>query len=99
MVPCVKSAAILLLSGILIFGMMAKVNAKVLGSADKALYANDMEVGGDGDTPVDNAVLNYLFARQMNRMRNRGGDYAAELLRKRSSYWKQCAFNAVSCFG
>ncbi|GFV44922.1 prohormone-1 [Trichonephila clavipes] len=51
----------------------------------------------DDDGSLDNALLNYLFARQMvNRLRNNMD--VTDLQRKRS-YWKQCAFNAVSCFG
>ncbi|KAI9564137.1 putative allatostatin C preprohormone [Daphnia sinensis] len=46
---------------------------------------------------VETALLNYLFAKQiMARLRNNRNPQ--ELMKKRS-YWKQCAFNAVSCFG
>ncbi|XP_075237268.1 uncharacterized protein LOC142333711 isoform X2 [Lycorma delicatula] len=51
----------------------------------------------DDDSSVDNALMNYLFAKEfVNRLRNQQSN--ADLQRKRS-YWKQCAFNAVSCFG
>jgi len=49
------------------------------------------------DGSVETALLNYLFAKQiMSRLRNNAD--AQDLIKKRS-YWKQCAFNAVSCFG
>lgn len=42
-------------------------------------------------------LLNYLYAKQVvERLRN--SQDITDLQRKRS-YWKQCAFNAVSCFG
>ena len=49
------------------------------------------------DGTVETALLNYLFAKQiMTRLRNNAN--VQDLIKKRS-YWKQCAFNAVSCFG
>lgn len=58
----------------------------------------DHQVGtGLDDGSVETALLNYLFAKQiMARLRNNGNPH--DLIKKRS-YWKQCAFNAVSCFG
>lgn len=51
----------------------------------------------DDDGSLDAALINYLFAKQMvERLRNSAD--VKDLQRKRS-YWKQCAFNAVSCFG
>ncbi|XP_069186629.1 prohormone-1-like isoform X1 [Procambarus clarkii] len=51
----------------------------------------------DDDGSLDAALINYLFAKQMvERLRNNAD--IKDLQRKRS-YWKQCAFNAVSCFG
>lgn len=51
----------------------------------------------DDDGTVETALMNYLFAKQVvSRLRNQMN--VADLQRKRS-YWKQCAFNAVSCFG
>lgn len=51
----------------------------------------------DDDGSLDTALINYLFARQMVRRLQSSID-VSDLQRKRS-YWKQCAFNAVSCFG
>jgi hypothetical protein len=52
---------------------------------------------GEEDGSVETALMNYLFAKQIvNRLRNQLD--VTDLQRKRS-YWKQCAFNAVSCFG
>jgi hypothetical protein len=51
----------------------------------------------DDDGSVETALMNYLFAKQLvNRLRSQMD--VTDLQRKRS-YWKQCAFNAVSCFG
>ncbi|XP_072152683.1 prohormone-1 isoform X2 [Bemisia tabaci] len=51
----------------------------------------------DDDGSAETALINYLFAKQIaNRLRSQMD--VTELQRKRS-YWKQCAFNAVSCFG
>jgi hypothetical protein len=51
----------------------------------------------DDDGSIDTALINYLFAKQVvNRLRSQMD--VSDLQRKRS-YWKQCAFNAVSCFG
>lgn len=51
----------------------------------------------DDDGSVETALINYLFAKQVvNRLRSQMD--VGDLQRKRS-YWKQCAFNAVSCFG
>nr|ATQ64325.1 C-type allatostatin [Megabalanus volcano] len=49
------------------------------------------------DGTAETALLNYLYARQMLRRLSNNLD-VTELQRKRS-YWKQCSFNAVSCFG
>ncbi|GIY35301.1 hypothetical protein CDAR_1241 [Caerostris darwini] len=71
-------------------------SSKSLGSQEKAFYPSQLDMVDD-DGSLDNALLNYLFARQMvNRLRNNMD--VTDLQRKRS-YWKQCAFNAVSCFG
>ncbi|KAA0201193.1 Allatostatin C Type 2 Precursor protein [Hyalella azteca] len=49
------------------------------------------------DDSLEAVLLNYLYAKQMvERLRN--SQDISDLTRKRS-YWKQCAFNAVSCFG
>nr|CAH0110158.1 unnamed protein product [Daphnia galeata] len=61
-------------------------------------FDQDIQLGAvPDDGSVETALLNYLFAKQiMTRLRNNGNPQ--ELMKKRS-YWKQCAFNAVSCFG
>ncbi|GFY07247.1 uncharacterized protein TNCV_1586021 [Trichonephila clavipes] len=54
------------------------------------------EVTSDEGT-MKNALMYYLLSRQMfDGTRNR---QLMEGQRKRSSYSKQCSFNAVSCFG
>jgi len=51
----------------------------------------------DDDGSLDTAMINYLFARQMIKRLQASADIT-DLQRKRT-YWRQCAFNAVSCFG
>ncbi|VVC39752.1 Hypothetical protein CINCED_3A006400 [Cinara cedri] len=49
------------------------------------------------DQALENALINYLFAKQMmTKIHARTDSIRAQ---KKRSYWKQCAFNAVSCFG
>ncbi|XP_050060234.1 uncharacterized protein LOC114123452 [Aphis gossypii] len=49
------------------------------------------------DQNLEIALIDYLFAKQMmNKIRARTDSYRTQ---KKKSYWKQCAFNAVSCFG
>ncbi|XP_026806506.1 prohormone-1-like [Rhopalosiphum maidis] len=49
------------------------------------------------DQNLEIALIDYLFTKQMiNKIRARTDSYRAQ---KKRSYWKQCAFNAVSCFG
>lgn len=51
----------------------------------------------DDDGNIETALINYLFTKQIvKRLRNQLD--IGDLQRKRN-YWKQCAFNAVSCFG
>ncbi|XP_046657620.1 allatostatin C-like [Daphnia pulicaria] len=61
-------------------------------------FGQDIELGAvPDDGSVETALLNYLFAKQIvARLRTNANPQ--DLMRKRS-YWKQCAFNAVSCFG
>lgn len=57
----------------------------------------ERQMGAVDDGTVETALLNYLFAKQiMARLRTNSNPY--DLIQKRS-YWKQCTFNAVSCFG
>ncbi|XP_055939876.1 prohormone-1-like [Argiope bruennichi] len=85
-----------LLMATLMIVSIATTSSKSLGSQEKVFYPSQLDMVDD-DGSLDNALLNYLFARQMvNRLRNNMD--VTDLQRKRS-YWKQCAFNAVSCFG
>nr|BAV78790.1 allatostatin C [Plautia stali] len=64
--------------------------------ADKERLMNELDLVDD-DGSIETALMNYLFAKQVvNRLRSQVD--VSDLQRKRS-YWKQCAFNAVSCFG
>ncbi|CAL1269351.1 unnamed protein product [Larinioides sclopetarius] len=100
----------LLMTTLVVVSIMT-ASSKSLGSQEKVFYPSQLDILPilkylfrdmlkqmvDDDGSLDNALLNYLFARQMvNRLRNNMD--VTDLQRKRS-YWKQCAFNAVSCFG
>ncbi|KAF0762282.1 prohormone-1-like [Aphis craccivora] len=63
---------------------------------DPAINDYTIKTKGD-DQNLEIALIDYLFAKQMmNKIRARTDSYRAQ---KKRSYWKQCAFNAVSCFG
>ncbi|CAH0753099.1 unnamed protein product [Bemisia tabaci] len=65
--------------------------------SEKERLYNEIDQLVDDDGSAETALINYLFAKQIaNRLRSQMD--VTELQRKRS-YWKQCAFNAVSCFG
>ncbi|XP_076315690.1 prohormone-1-like [Tachypleus tridentatus] len=81
---------------LLVFLFLTTGFAKSLGETERGLYPTDLDIPGD-DGSVDAALLDYLFARQMvQRLRN---NLDISDLQKKRTYWKQCAFNAVSCFG
>ncbi|XP_065331519.1 allatostatin C-like [Cloeon dipterum] len=67
-----------------------------LSPEQKEVLSNTLDLGED-DGSVETALMNYLFAKQIVSRLRRQLD-VTDLQRKRS-YWKQCAFNAVSCFG
>ncbi|XP_043270545.1 prohormone-1-like [Venturia canescens] len=67
-----------------------------LPAGDKERFINELDLVDD-DGSIETALINYLFTKQMvQRLRSQMD--IGDLQRKRS-YWKQCAFNAVSCFG
>lgn len=67
---------------------------------DSGARNNLVGLGRDGTgNGLENYILwNYLKDKQMERQMQQQRDLFPELQRKRSG-WKQCAFNAVSCFG
>ncbi|XP_048515399.1 prohormone-1-like [Athalia rosae] len=77
--------------------VLALINrSTALPASDKERFLNELDLVDD-DGSVETALINYLFAKQVvNRLRSQMD--VGDLQRKRS-YWKQCAFNAVSCFG
>ncbi|XP_076369449.1 prohormone-1-like [Tachypleus tridentatus] len=91
MATLMKAYIFLVISVILI-----TTDTKSIGKTEEQLYPSDLDLVEDDGT-MDAALINYLFARQMMRRLNNNMD-TSDLQRKRS-YWKQCAFNAVSCFG
>ncbi|XP_076358883.1 prohormone-1-like [Tachypleus tridentatus] len=76
--------------------LLTTTEAKSTGEKENTFYPSDLDLLNDDGT-LDTALINYLFARQMIRRLSKNLDIS-DLQRKRS-YWKQCAFNAVSCFG
>lgn len=87
----VRTAIVLTVSLILFIGL-----TEALPTPEKDVLLNDVDLVDD-DGSIDAALINYLFTKQIvKRLRNQLdiGD-----LRRKRSYWKQCAFNAVSCFG
>lgn len=48
---------------------------------------------------VENALINYLLAKKMQYNYETRARDEATMGAQKKSYWKQCAFNAVSCFG
>ncbi|KAF7990446.1 hypothetical protein HCN44_000251 [Aphidius gifuensis] len=64
--------------------------------ADKERFLNELDLVDD-DGSIETALINYLFTKQIVKRLHSQMD-VNDLQRKRT-YWKQCAFNAVSCFG
>ncbi|XP_052124913.1 prohormone-1-like isoform X1 [Frankliniella occidentalis] len=75
--------------------LAAETSAQPAGEKERIL--NELDQLMDDDGSVETALMNYLFAKQMVSKLRKEMD-VTDLQRKRS-YWKQCAFNAVSCFG
>nr|QQN72873.1 allatostatin CCC (AST-CCC) precursor [Lygus hesperus] len=68
-------------------------------SVDKDKLMNELELVDDDGAIDPAAVMNNIFIQRMlNRMRAQQ-DFSDLQLQRKRSYWKQCAFNAVSCFG
>ncbi|KAL6266949.1 allatostatin C-like [Pogonomyrmex barbatus] len=93
MMLSVRSAVALVL---MLFILAEYSGAMPTTDKDKERLLNSVELMDD-DGRVDTALMDYLLAKQIvKRFRNQLD--IGDLQRKRS-YWKQCAFNAVSCFG
>ncbi|KAK2581837.1 hypothetical protein KPH14_002303 [Odynerus spinipes] len=87
----VRNAIALTMFLIVLIGLTA-----ALPTPDKDALLSDVDLVDD-DGSINAALINYLFTKQIvKRLRNQLD--ISDLQRKRS-YWKQCAFNAVSCFG
>ncbi|XP_076547592.1 prohormone-1 isoform X2 [Osmia lignaria lignaria] len=87
-----SSLRIVLLMAVLMVALIDWSTA--LPAADKERLLNELV---DDDGSIETALINYLFTKQIvKRLRDQLD--IGDLQRKRS-YWKQCAFNAVSCFG
>ncbi|XP_014471590.1 PREDICTED: allatostatin C-like [Dinoponera quadriceps] len=91
--PSVRSAIALALV-LFLFAECSRAMPAVDKDKDRLLNTVDLM---DDDGNIETALINYLFTKQIvKRLRNQLD--IGDLQRKRS-YWKQCAFNAVSCFG
>ncbi|XP_032688105.1 allatostatin C [Odontomachus brunneus] len=91
--PSVRSAIALALV-LSLFAEWSQAMPAMDKDKDRLLNAVDLM---DDDGNIETALINYLFTKQIvKRLRNQLD--IGDLQRKRS-YWKQCAFNAVSCFG
>jgi len=75
------------------------------GAPSSSIYASDVQfeqaprrfstqLDSEGTT-LETRLLDILLARQLV---NRERQQLVDMVRKRTN-WKQCAFNAVSCFG
>jgi hypothetical protein len=54
-------------------------------------------VGEEEGAAIERDLLNYLMGRRfVKRLRNQ---VDVDDLQRKRNYWRQCAFNAVSCFG
>lgn len=81
---------------LLVFGL---TGAQV--ADESGVRSNGVALGAAGNgISLENMLWNYFMAKQMSRQAQlqRDGEMTPELQRKRSG-WKQCSFNAVSCFG
>ncbi|KAK8385054.1 hypothetical protein O3P69_012087 [Scylla paramamosain] len=99
-----------LILAVVVLAALGTTSAKPLGEQDPSAggppaftareaqvyepYGNNLEEDGS----LDAALINYLFAKQLVQRLRSPSEVSRESQRKRS-YWKQCAFNAVSCFG
>ena len=89
-----SSLRIVLLLAVLLVALIDWSTA--LPAVDKERLLNEVDLVDD-DGSIETALINYLFTKQIvKRLRDQLD--IGDLQRKRS-YWKQCAFNAVSCFG
>ncbi|KAL0268683.1 UNVERIFIED_CONTAM: hypothetical protein PYX00_010524 [Menopon gallinae] len=90
------NATRVLLSIIAVLLTIGLTLAKSIDSSDPEQFQkNQLELTND-ELPLDNALFKFFLAREiLNRQRS----YDLEDRQRKRNYWKQCAFNAVSCFG
>ncbi|XP_064459347.1 prohormone-1-like [Ornithodoros turicata] len=82
---------------VLLLLIISSTCRKCRGATPLCLVEESGNPGSSGN--LDNLLLNYLFAKQMaRRVQQRDLEQSMDFQRKRSG-WRQCAFNAVSCFG
>ncbi|XP_046391265.1 prohormone-1-like [Ischnura elegans] len=90
-------AAVLRFGLLLFLALVATAYTKTLPEPEKERIINDLDQMVDDDGSIEMALIDYLLAKQIAKRLHEQLD-VTDLQRKRS-YWKQCAFNAVSCFG
>lgn len=71
---------------------LVRTNANMAHLTGENLFQNDEQY-------VENALINYLLAKKMQYNYEARARDEATIGAQKKSYWKQCAFNAVSCFG
>ncbi|KAI5711373.1 prohormone-1-like [Diaphorina citri] len=95
MVNAIRTGFVLFFCMLLLVMISAHPVAKSVGS--DSFQTNEIGDIGPESEDMETQMMNYLVAQQLfSRLRNQMVNN--DLQRKRS-YWKQCAFNAVSCFG
>ncbi|XP_011500653.1 PREDICTED: prohormone-1-like [Ceratosolen solmsi marchali] len=71
-----------------------------LPAGDKEALMNGLNlqmVGDEEGAAIERDLLNYLVGRRfVKRLRSQ---VDVDDLQRKRNYWRQCAFNAVSCFG
>uniref|UniRef100_A0A8D9BI26 Prohormone-1 n=1 Tax=Cacopsylla melanoneura TaxID=428564 RepID=A0A8D9BI26_9HEMI len=96
MVNAIRTAFVMFFSMLLIAMLSAHPLVKSGGPDYQTNELGDMVP--ESEEGIDNQMINYLVAQQLfSKLRNQMA--AANDLQRKRSYWKQCAFNAVSCFG
>ncbi|KAK6619849.1 hypothetical protein RUM44_006248 [Polyplax serrata] len=83
-----------------LLALMVAVTAKVIDTSEQEQYPkNQIEFSRNliEDPPRDLQLIKYLLRNEL--LSRQGNPFDWDEQQRKRSYWKQCAFNAVSCFG
>ncbi|XP_014214884.1 prohormone-1-like [Copidosoma floridanum] len=75
---------------------------KAFPAEDKQAIINGLALADERDeetTALERDLVNYLLGRRLLLVKRRNPPNSIEDLQLKRNYWRQCAFNAVSCFG